>query len=91
MKTKGGPQYVVSAIFLMEFGDGKIRTSNPQFFTTVRSLALYTTLESNAGGGILHLRYKINITMIYYYSRIPIGWSFTFICIEWIISGEFKT
>jgi hypothetical protein len=29
----------VSAIFLMEFGDEKIRTSNPQFFTSVRSLA----------------------------------------------------
>ena len=40
MKTKGGPQYVVSAIFLMEFGDGKIKTSNPQFFASVRSLAL---------------------------------------------------
>jgi hypothetical protein len=39
MKTKGGPQYVVSAIFLMEFGDEKIRTSNPQFFASVRSLA----------------------------------------------------
>jgi hypothetical protein len=39
MKTKGGPQYVVSAIFLMEFGDEKVRTSNPQFFASVRSLA----------------------------------------------------
>jgi hypothetical protein len=38
MKTKGEPQYVVSAIFLMEFGDEKIRTSNPQLFASVRSL-----------------------------------------------------
>jgi hypothetical protein len=46
MKTKGGPQYVVSAIFLMEFGDGKIRTSNPQFFASVRSLALAAIYNS---------------------------------------------
>jgi hypothetical protein len=39
MKTKGGPQYVVSAIFLVEIGAAKIRATNPQFFASVRSLA----------------------------------------------------
>jgi len=40
MKTKGGPQYVVSAIFVLEIGEAKIRTTNAQFFTSVKSLAL---------------------------------------------------
>jgi hypothetical protein len=36
----------------------------------------YTISESNAGGEILHLRYKNNITMIYNFIRIPISWSY---------------
>jgi hypothetical protein len=40
MKTKGGPQYIVSAIFLVEIIDGKIRTTNPKFFASVKRFAL---------------------------------------------------
>ena len=40
MKTKGGPQYVVSAIFLEKISEGKIGTANPQFFDSVRSVNL---------------------------------------------------
>jgi len=32
MKTKGGPQYVVSAIFLIKINKGEIRTANPPLF-----------------------------------------------------------
>jgi len=35
----------------------------------------YTISESHLDGGILQLRYKTKITMVYYYSRIPICWS----------------
>ena len=38
MKTKGGSQYVVSAIFFREIGEVKIRNTNPQFFASVREL-----------------------------------------------------
>ncbi|MGD8293443.1 MAG: hypothetical protein PVF37_17155, partial [Desulfobacterales bacterium] len=37
-KRKGGPQYVVSAIFLIVIGEVKIRTTNPSFFASVRSI-----------------------------------------------------
>jgi hypothetical protein len=40
MKTKGKPQYLVSANFLMEIGEGEISITNPQFFARVRRLAL---------------------------------------------------
>jgi hypothetical protein len=39
-EKKGGPQYVVSTIFLEKIIEGKIRTSNPQFFTSLRSVNL---------------------------------------------------
>jgi hypothetical protein len=35
---KGGPQYVVSAIFLVKINKGKIGTANPQFFDSVRRI-----------------------------------------------------
>jgi hypothetical protein len=35
---KGGPQYVVSAIFLVEISEGRIGTANPQFFAIARRI-----------------------------------------------------
>jgi hypothetical protein len=35
IKAKGGPQYLVSAIFLIKISKGKIGTANPQFFASV--------------------------------------------------------
>jgi hypothetical protein len=40
MKTKGGPQYVVSAIILVKINQGKIGTANPRFFASVRRINL---------------------------------------------------
>jgi len=37
-KIKGGPQYVVSAILLVEISEGKIGAADPQFFASVRRL-----------------------------------------------------
>jgi hypothetical protein len=37
---KGGPQYVVSAIFLEKISEGKIGTANPQLFESLRSVNL---------------------------------------------------
>ncbi len=39
-KINGGPQYVVSAIFLEKISKEKIGTANPQFFDSVRSVNL---------------------------------------------------
>jgi hypothetical protein len=39
-EIKGGPQYVVSALFLEKIIEGKIGTTNPQFFDSVRSVNL---------------------------------------------------
>jgi len=35
---KGGPQYVVSAIFLLKIREGKIGTANPHFFASDRRI-----------------------------------------------------
>ena len=45
-KIKGGPQYVVSAIFLEKISEGKIGTANPQFFASV--IRLYLAVINNA-------------------------------------------
>jgi hypothetical protein len=37
-KIKGEPQYVVSAIFLVEISEGRIGTANPQFFASARRI-----------------------------------------------------
>jgi hypothetical protein len=40
MKTKGEPQYLVSANFLLEIGESEISITNPQLFDSVRSVNL---------------------------------------------------
>jgi hypothetical protein len=37
-EKKGGPQYVVSAIFLLKIREGKIGTVNPHFFASDRRI-----------------------------------------------------
>jgi hypothetical protein len=39
LKTKGGPQHIVFAVFLAEIGEGKVRIRNPKSFATVRRIA----------------------------------------------------